>query len=117
MDNRIENCAIGRKLRPLPVLFMLLSAFVVLLGLTACGSPGAATPGTSGTVTNATPASNATPAGATANGARLSFKEKEHDFGKLNRNNAPEYRFAFTNTGSAPLTISDIRTEPIDPAS
>lgn len=48
-------------------------------------------------------------------GPRLSFQERSHDFGRIRVSEKPEYRFAFTNTGSRVLEIKDIRLEPVNP--
>jgi hypothetical protein len=50
-----------------------------------------------------------------ADGPRLSFQERSHDFGRISYSQPTEYRFAFTNTGSEPLEIGDIRPEPANP--
>jgi len=35
----------------------------------------------------------------------MTFTEKEHDFGVINEGDVVEHKFAFTNTGKAPLVI------------
>lgn len=37
----------------------------------------------------------------------MSFEGKSHDFGDISQNQPATYEFIFTNTGSAPLIISD----------
>jgi len=39
----------------------------------------------------------------------LTFETNTHDFGKLTEGDKVEYDFRFTNTGEAPLIISDVR--------
>lgn len=74
---------------------VLLGALALLVGLTGCTSVGL---------------------GRTASeGARLSFQQREHDFGKLSASQKTEHRFAFTNAGSQQLEISDIGLEPARP--
>lgn len=113
-------------LGPLRLAFSLFTVFTLLAllaVLTACGSSGASGGATAPTATaNATSAGGAgagTGSGSDAGtgGPRLSFKEAEHDFGQISHSTPMEYRFAFTNTGGAPLQVSDIKAEPIDPAS
>lgn len=84
----------------LRVVFLLLGAITLLLGLSACEPGGATSP----------PAGN-------GNGPKLSFKETEHDFGAINYSKAMEYGWEFTNAGNAPLQINDVRAEPLDPTS
>ena len=89
---RMRTTRIGRLLRraagPLGVL-------VLLIGLPACTARG---PG--GTARTGT------------EGPRLSFQERSHDFGRISYSQKTEYRFTFTNTGSRPPNISDVRPEP-----
>ena len=68
---------------------------VLLIGLAACTTRG---PG--GTARTGT------------EGPRLSFQERSHDFGRISYSQKTEYRFTFTNTGSRPLKIADVRPEP-----
>lgn len=42
-------------------------------------------------------------------GPQITFKEDLHDFGKINEGVVAEYEFKFTNTGSKPLLITDVR--------
>jgi len=46
-----------------------------------------------------------------ANGAILTFSEKDHDYGKIDIDNIPEAKLdvKFTNTGNQPLIISNVR--------
>lgn len=37
----------------------------------------------------------------------MTFEKSEHDFGNIDQNAAQEYIFKFTNTGNAPLIITD----------
>jgi len=39
----------------------------------------------------------------------LTFETTSHDFGKMNEGDKVEYDFRFTNTGEAPLLISDVK--------
>ncbi|MFI5134492.1 MAG: DUF1573 domain-containing protein [Chitinophagales bacterium] len=39
----------------------------------------------------------------------LTFETTSHDFGKLTEGDKVEYDFRFTNTGEAPLLISDVK--------
>ena len=42
--------------------------------------------------------------------ASISYSTEKHDFGKINETNGPvTYAFEFTNTGSEPLIISDVK--------
>jgi hypothetical protein len=75
----------------LPVV-VLLGALALLLGLAGCG-PAAGT-------------------GAKADGPRLKFQEREHDFGKISNSQPTEYSFVFTNTGTQPLQIGEVEPEP-----
>lgn len=75
----------------------LLATAVVVLGLSACA-----------------PKTVATRAVARA-GPRLSFQEWEHAFGQIPSSEPREYRFTFTNTGSQPLAIGELRPEPAHP--
>ncbi|MBF6612453.1 MAG: DUF1573 domain-containing protein [Chloroflexi bacterium] len=81
------------------LLFALVAAFAVLLGLTACdlggGSGGQGQAG--------------------GGGPRLSFQETEHQFGTINYATPMEYRWQFTNSGNQPLQITDINPEPPRP--
>lgn len=91
--------------------FALLGGITLIVGLVAlaaCDSGKGAT-----ATATATPSSG----GSGGSGPRLSFKETEHDFGQLNYSSPMEYRWALTNTGNAPLQISDVKTEPLDPTS
>lgn len=40
----------------------------------------------------------------------MTFAETEFDFGRITRGEAQEHTFEFTNTGKAPLIITDTRT-------
>lgn len=40
----------------------------------------------------------------------MSFDETEHDFGTINQGENVEHVFTFTNTGDAPLVISDAKS-------
>ena len=42
--------------------------------------------------------------------AAISFDKTEHDFGNLLQGEVVTYSFHFTNTGNAPLIISDVKT-------
>lgn len=42
--------------------------------------------------------------------AQFNFEETEYDFGPINHGDVVEHVFPFTNTGEAPLVITDIRT-------
>jgi hypothetical protein len=57
----------------------------------------------------------AAPAAARVEGPRLVFQEPVHDFGELRYGERREHRFAFTNTGSRPLEIAEVRREPARP--
>ena len=74
-----------------------LLAAVLALGLSACTPGPAATDAAAGT------------------GPRLSFQEREHAFGQIRYSEPTEYRFTFTNAGSQPLAIGELRPEPAHP--
>lgn len=40
----------------------------------------------------------------------LEFDKKEHDFGEIEKNTPVETTFSYTNTGDAPLVITDIKS-------
>ncbi|SDQ56988.1 DUF1573 domain-containing protein [Flagellimonas zhangzhouensis] len=40
----------------------------------------------------------------------MTFEKAEHDFGTIQRGTPQEYSFAFTNTGNAPLIITDAKS-------
>lgn len=40
----------------------------------------------------------------------MTFEKTEHDFGRIQQNTPQEYTFEFTNTGKAPLIITDTKT-------
>lgn len=40
----------------------------------------------------------------------LEFDKKEHDFGEIEKNTPVETSFTYTNTGDAPLVITDIKS-------
>ncbi len=42
--------------------------------------------------------------------ADFSFEETQHDFGTISQGDVVKHSFKFTNTGEAPLVISDIKT-------
>lgn len=42
-------------------------------------------------------------------GPAISFEKDTHDFGKLEEGNVPKYQFKFTNTGTQPLVITNVR--------
>lgn len=48
-----------------------------------------------------------TPAGPKA---QISFKESSHDFGDIKQGDKVEYTFEYTNTGQAPLILSNVQT-------
>src|SRR5438067_1074769 len=90
---------------PSHLLLVLLAALAVLLalvGLAGCDT-GAATKESGG---------NPSATGASADGPRLSFKERSHEFGKISAAKPMDYTFAFTNTGSQPLEITEVTPEP-----
>lgn len=70
---------------------VVLSVLALLVGLAAC-APGAAT-----------------------GGPRLSFEERTHDVGQISAGRPAEYRVAFTNTGTHPLQVDEVRSEPASP--
>jgi hypothetical protein len=39
----------------------------------------------------------------------ITFETTSHDFGKMNEGDKVQYEFLFTNTGEAPLIISDVQ--------
>ena len=45
-----------------------------------------------------------------AAGPRLTFAEKSHDFGDIQQGDKVSHTFRFTNTGSQPLLISEVKT-------
>jgi len=42
-------------------------------------------------------------------GPQVSFQEESHDFGTIKEGVIAEYTFKFTNTGTQPLILSDVR--------
>lgn len=48
-------------------------------------------------------------------GPRLTFQEREHDFGQVSASQTEEYRFAFANTGNTTVQISDVQPAPAKP--
>lgn len=48
-------------------------------------------------------------------GPRLSLQERSPDFGQISASQPTERQIAFTNTGTRPLEISEIRPEPPGP--
>ena len=42
--------------------------------------------------------------------AKISFKETVHDFGTINQGEKVAYTFEYTNTGVAPLVLSNVQT-------
>lgn len=48
-------------------------------------------------------------------GPRLVFQEKVHDFGKISSNQSTQYQFAFSNMGSKPLQLQEIKLAPAKP--
>ena len=47
--------------------------------------------------------------GVKKDGPSISFEKDEYDFGKIEKGNIAKYQFKFTNTGKAPLVISNVR--------
>lgn len=43
------------------------------------------------------------------NGPKIKFEEEVHDYGTINQGANGEYQFTFTNTGNAPLILSDVK--------
>lgn len=43
------------------------------------------------------------------NGPQIKFEKESHDFGKINEGVVAEYDFKFTNTGTAPLILTNVR--------
>jgi hypothetical protein len=43
-------------------------------------------------------------------GPKIKFEKESHDFGDITQGDVVEYSFKFTNTGNAPLILSDVRT-------
>jgi len=43
-------------------------------------------------------------------GPKMNFDSEEHDFGTIQRGEAQETTFSFTNTGNAPLIITDAKS-------
>lgn len=59
------------------------------------------------TDTPTTPPAPTTPASPKA---QISFVEASHDFGTIKQGDKVEYTFEYTNTGQAPLIISNVQT-------
>lgn len=47
---------------------------------------------------------------ASVNGPQITFQESEYKFGDLQQGEKVEHVFAFKNTGTAPLLLSDVQT-------
>lgn len=45
----------------------------------------------------------------TQSGGDIKFEKETHDFGTIEYNKPASYEFKFTNTGSAPLILSDVQ--------
>ncbi len=45
----------------------------------------------------------------TANGAKISFNEMEHNYGTIQKGANGECEFVFTNTGNEPLILSNVK--------
>jgi hypothetical protein len=48
--------------------------------------------------------------GAVRGGPQIHFAESEHDFGKIEGGSSPKFDFVFTNTGTATLEVTDVRS-------
>ena len=46
----------------------------------------------------------------TINGPKINFAKSKHNFGEVNQGEKVQYDFLYTNTGSTPLVISDVKT-------
>jgi hypothetical protein len=68
-----------------------------------------------GIATGCAPGAAGSAGGRAGNGPRLTFKERTHDFGRISTSRKQQYEFAFTNTGTAPLDLGDIRLAPGGP--
>lgn len=75
----------------------------------AVAEPGAEATGNAAVIRNpiAEPAATAADSAAAA---RLNFAETEYQFGEVKEGTIVRHRFAFTNTGQAPLLITDARS-------
>lgn len=60
---------------------------------------------------NRTADSNTVTQTVTSEGAAITFAEQSFDFGKMNEGDVVEHDFAFTNTGSSPLEIIDVKVQ------
>lgn len=102
---------------------LLVPCFVFLLLLTACGNDNSQPEGVSektlqeikqdGAISNAdiirNPVSADTPID-TVNVAKVTFKDRNFEFGEVTEGEIIEHTFKFTNTGKAPLVIQGARS-------
>jgi hypothetical protein len=59
--------------------------------------------------TTIAPATDASKAATDAAATTIKFKSETHDFGELKEGDAADAEFVFTNTGSKPLTITNVQ--------
>jgi len=76
--------------------------FIISLGFSACNNSGKGV--STDLVTNA---STANDPNKTGDVAAMSFDKTAHDFGPINQGMTVSYSFNFTNTGKAPLVITE----------
>lgn len=98
-EGNTRHGVIGKPLAPCPI-GSALHLLLLLSVLTLFGSLAACVPGRTRQ---------------DAEGPRLTFQERSHAFGAVSASQRTEYRFVFSNTGSRPLEIKEIRLEPANP--
>ncbi|MFI5161073.1 MAG: DUF1573 domain-containing protein [Sphingobacteriales bacterium] len=76
---------------------LFLAVMAASMLMVACNNSSGSTASTDGTTANA------------GDGPVMKFEKETHDFGKIKAGDKVTYEFKFTNTGKAPLIISDAR--------
>lgn len=90
-QHRLPEAFLARR----PLLLLLGLALLLLLGAAGCARLGLGA--------------------ARAEGPRLVFQERGHDFGSVSSSQGAEHRFAFANSGNRTLELGDLQLEPGGP--